>query len=123
MQDKINAKEIVERMEQLLDNEISGYWEVKEKWQAAAVALPVAVIKEIAEAQERVCLLCKELPEGIGDTLLDYDTYLEMAATRLAHYYGYLFGNEALPYIEPGYGADLLLTGQYQRTMQEWYGI
>lgn len=51
-----------------------------------------------------------------------YRSHLETAVPKLAHYYGYLLGNELLPRIIPGYHRDTALTAQYQRMLRDYFG-
>lgn len=56
------------------------------------------------------------------DDVIEYVSYLETIAPKLAHYYGYLLGNELLPYIIPGYHADMALTLQYGTILKTYFG-
>lgn len=56
------------------------------------------------------------------DDVIEYVSYLETIAPKLAHYYGYLLGNELLPYIIPGYHADMALTLQYRTMLKTYFG-
>ena len=60
----------------------------------------------------------KELYEDVTA----YVSYLEATGPKLAHYYGYLLGNELLPYIIPGYHADMALTRQYRIMLSNYFG-
>lgn len=57
---------------------------------------------------------------GVNDAIIEYTTYLETFGPKLAHYFGYLLGDELLPKIIPGYQPDLLLTNRYQAWLQEY---
>lgn len=52
-----------------------------------------------------------------------YINHVETIVPKLAHYYGYLLGNELLPRVMPGYYPDMKLTLQYTRMMQEYLGV
>lgn len=52
-----------------------------------------------------------------------YINHIETLVPKLAHYYGYLLGNELLPRVIPGYYPDMKLTLQYTGMMQEYLGI
>ena len=41
---------------------------------------------------------------------------------KLAHYYGYLMGNELLQNCVPGYHSDLVLDIQYTNMLEEYFG-
>lgn len=60
----------------------------------------------------------KELHEDV----IVYVSYLETIAPKLAHYYGYLLGNELLPHVIPGYYADMVLTVQYRMMLRDYFG-
>lgn len=47
------------------------------------------------------------------DDITAYTTYLETVGPKLAHYFGYLLGDELLPKIVPGYQPDPILTIRY----------
>lgn len=49
-------------------------------------------------------------------------SHLETVGPKLAHYYGYLLGNELLNRIIPGYHPDNVLTIQYRMMMQQYFG-
>lgn len=51
-----------------------------------------------------------------------YICHLEAVGLKLAHYYGYLLGNQLFPRIIPGYGADAPLTLQYQIKLEDYLG-
>lgn len=67
----------------------------------------------------------KQLPEGledVTDAIISYETALECSGMKLAHYYGYLMGNELLPHCVPGYYPDLVLDIQYTQMLEEYFG-
>jgi len=51
--------------------------------------------------------------EETYETVMEYISHLETVVPKLAHYYGYLLGNEMLPNILPGYCEDVRLTLGY----------
>lgn len=51
-----------------------------------------------------------------------YVSHLENTGPKLAHYYGYLLGNDLLPRIVPGYHPDEVLTIQYRMMMRDYFG-
>lgn len=57
-----------------------------------------------------------------GD-IIAYISHLETVGPKLAHYYGYMFGNQLFPRIIPGYSEDLHLTFQYQHMLETYLGI
>ena len=57
-----------------------------------------------------------------NDDIITYVTYLETFGPKLAHYFGYLLGDELLPRIVPGYQPDPLLTTGYRAWMRTYLG-
>ena len=51
-----------------------------------------------------------------------YACHLETVVPKLAHYYGYLLGNELLPRIIPGYYEDSVLTIKYNTMLTDYFG-
>ncbi len=58
-----------------------------------------------------------------NDAIIEYTTYLETVGPKLAHYFGYLLGDELLPRIVPGYQPDLILTIRYRDWVRTYMGI
>ena len=61
----------------------------------------------------------QELYEGISM----YINYLETVGPKLAHYYGYILGNQLFPCVIPGYDEDLRLTLRYHHMLENYFGI
>lgn len=57
------------------------------------------------------------------ETVIEYTSHLETVGQKLAHYYGYILGNELLPRIIPGYYADTLQTARYTVMIEEYLGL
>ena len=55
--------------------------------------------------------------------ILDYICHLETLVPKLAHYYGYMLGNQLFPHIVPGYREDLKLTAEYRQTLEAYLGV
>ena len=67
----------------------------------------------------------KGLPEELQDVteaVISYETALECSGMKLAHYYGYLMGNELLQNCVPGYHSDLVLDIQYTNMLEKYFG-
>ena len=67
----------------------------------------------------------RQLPEGTGDicdAIRSYEIDLEICGTKLAHYYGYLVGNELLKHCVPGYHSDMVLDINYRRLLTDYFG-
>ena len=56
------------------------------------------------------------------DDITAYTTYLDTLGPKLAHYFGYLLGDELLPRIVPGYQTDRTLTFQYKIMLEQYLG-
>ena len=56
------------------------------------------------------------------ENVITYSAHLETAGPKLAHYYGYLFGNEILLRVIPGYHPDAVLTLRYQTMLRKHFG-
>lgn len=56
------------------------------------------------------------------ETAIDYVSYLETVGPKLAHYYGYILGNDLLPRLIPGYHPDMAQTAQYRMLLQQYMG-
>lgn len=56
------------------------------------------------------------------EDVTEYVCYLESAGPKLAHYYGYLLGNELLYRIVPGYHPDMALTLSYCTMLEKHFG-
>ena len=58
-----------------------------------------------------------------NDAIIEYTTYLETVGPKLAHYFGYLLGDELLARIVPGYQPDPLLTIRYRNWVRTYMGM
>ena len=47
------------------------------------------------------------------DVIRSYYVYLEVTGPKLAHFWGYRFANQLLPWVEPGYVSDGAQTSMY----------
>lgn len=67
----------------------------------------------------------KQLPadlEDVQEAVISYETALECCGMKLAHYYGYLAGNELLYFLIPGYRADTVLDIRYSHMLEQYFG-
>ena len=67
----------------------------------------------------------KQLPEELKEAeaaVCDYETALECSGMRLAHFYGYLMGNELLYHCVPGYHSDSVLDIRYAQLLENFFG-
>lgn len=65
--------------------------------------------------------LPKELHETC-DAVTRYRTILETSGMKLAHYYGYLLGNDLLKCCVPGYQPDHVLDFRYRHMLEHYFG-
>ena len=56
------------------------------------------------------------------EAVISYTSHLETVGPKLAHYYGYLLGNELLPRVVPGYHVDSVLTMRYADMLNRYFG-
>ena len=56
------------------------------------------------------------------EAVTSFVNYLETVGPKLAHYYGYLLGNELLPRIILGYRPDIVQTIQYRIRLEKFFG-
>ena len=63
--------------------------------------------EELKEAEEAVC---------------SYETALECSGNKLAHYFGYLMGNELFAHCIPGYHPDTVLDITYTHMIEKYFG-
>jgi len=62
---------------------------------------------------------CHQFQEAISD----YYIHMECAGPKLAHYAGYLIGNQLLPWVEPGYREDYHQTFLYSLDIKKYIGV
>ena len=56
------------------------------------------------------------------EDVITYTSHLETVGPKLAHYFGYLLGNELLPRVVPGYHIDSVLTIKYKSMLEDYLG-
>lgn len=56
------------------------------------------------------------------EDITTYISHLETVGPKLAHYYGYMLGNQLFPRIIPGYSADTQLTLRYLHMLENYFG-
>ena len=82
-------------------------------------------LPEYEQAQKNRERFYSRLTSAQRETYEDVSTYtshLETVGPKLAHYFGYLLGNELLPRIIPGYCADSVLTIKYNAILEKYMG-
>lgn len=60
--------------------------------------------------------------QKIYEHIAAYTCYMETVGPKLAHYYGYILGNQLLPQVVPGYHPDNLLTMGYTAMLNRHFG-
>lgn len=83
-------------------------------------------LPEYVKAQTTIDSFFAHLPDQYNElieVLIGYISYLETTGPKLAHYFGYLLGNDILPNIVPGYHTDHVLTMQYGSMLSDYLGI
>lgn len=82
-------------------------------------------LPEYACARRVLNRFCASLTPGqqtLYEAVIAYISYLETAGPKLAHYCGYLLGNQLLPRIVPGYHTDAALTERYHMMLANYFG-
>lgn len=80
---------------------------------------------EYVAAQETVRSFCSRLSReqrAVYEDIAAYIALLETVIPKVAHYNGFMLGNELLPRMIPGYQPDVQLTMQYRRMMEKLLG-
>ena len=60
--------------------------------------------------------------KALYQPVTEYVSYLETVTPKLAHYYGYLFGNELLQRVAPGYQPNMAFMLQYCMKLEKYFG-
>lgn len=67
-------------------------------------------------------LLTPEQKQRLFQPIRSYINTLRCEAPKLAHYYGYLFGNSLLPLVVPAYCNDPMLEMRYDSYLKDYFG-
>ena len=62
------------------------------------------------------------LQDAYVESITEYIASLETFVPKLAHYYGYMLGNDILHDLVPGYFPDTVLTMRYQSMLECYFG-
>lgn len=87
----------------------------------AAMKLP-----DYEKAQEQITKfygLLSDAQKKLYEDVSEYTCYLETVGPKLAHYCGYLLGNELLPRVIPGFCPDMAYTVRYGIQLEEFFGV
>ena len=72
--------------------------------------------------QEQFCAALSPAQQDCYEDIIAYISHLETVGPKLAHYYGYMHGNQLFPRIIPGYCTDTQLTLRYQHMLKNYLG-
>ena len=68
---------------------------------------------EAEETANAILQAHKEIMAEYEEDILSYYVHLEITGPKLAHFWGYRFANQFLPWVEPGYVSDGAQTSLY----------
>lgn len=74
------------------------------------------------KVRDRFYSLLSPVQQKLYEDVITYTSHLETVGPKLAHYYGYLLGNELLPRVVPGYHVDSVLTMRYTDMLNHYFG-
>lgn len=77
-------------------------------------------------AEKYIRKLRVQLGEGhdyLWDAVSSYEAALEVCGSKLAHFYGYLIGNDLLCHCVPCYQPDPALTLRYEFLLEKYFGM
>lgn len=80
--------------------------------------LPEAVLAYDCARQFHLSLTDAENEQA--EPIAEYYCHLETAGYKLAHYWGFWYGDELLPNVVPGYVPDLAVTVAYRRMVRDF---
>lgn len=83
-------------------------------------------LPEYVKAQENIdafFALLTSAQKELFEDIIEYISYMETTGPKLAHYYGYIMGNDILHNLVPGYHPDNVLTMQYNSMLADYWGI
>ncbi len=72
--------------------------------------------------RDRFYSLLTSAQRKIYEDVITYNSHLETVGPKLAHYFGYILGNEFLPRVIPGYHPDPVLTIRYTTMLENYFG-
>lgn len=74
------------------------------------------------KVRDRFYSLLTPAQQKTYEDVITYTSHLETVGPKLAHYYGYILGNELLPRVIPGYHVDSVLTMRYTAMLEDYFG-
>lgn len=84
------------------------------------------LLPQVQASQETINAFLKRLREqpvekrDSIDGITSYMSYYETVGYKLAHYFGFIFADEFLEHVIPGYYRDSATTSKYKRELQEY---
>lgn len=87
-----------------------------------ATARKLPVYERAEKARSLFYATLTPTQQTIYEDVLTYTTHLETVLPKLAHYYGYMLGNQLLPLVVPGYHPDTVLTFRYRAMLHDYFG-
>ena len=60
--------------------------------------------------------------QDIFEPIISYKSVLEVSGMKLAHYFGYLLGNQLFYRSIPGYHSDAMLDLRYRCLLEDYFG-
>lgn len=81
------------------------------------------------KARDTIDAFYKGMQERYKDKLdltadiTSFYSYLRTTGYKIAHYFGFLFADQFLPYVIPDYVADRANTGHYRKTLQAYLDV
>ena len=76
--------------------------------------------EDAQDSRNRFFAALDEAQKNTYHPITTYFCYLETTVPKLAHYFGYLLGNDLLPQLVPGYQPDLVQTLGYRRMLEDY---
>ena len=78
--------------------------------------------EQAQKGRDRFYSLLTPAQKEIYEDVVAYTSHLETVGPKLAHYLGYILGNELLPRVVPGYHSDMVLTIKYNTMLEDYLG-
>ena len=72
---------------------------------------------------ERFYAALSPAQRALYESISAYISHLETVGPKLAHYYGYMFGNQLFSRIILGYDEEMQLTVRYQQMLENFLGV
>lgn len=79
--------------------------------------------KNALRVQEKFYTVLSPAQKDKYVNIIAYISHLETVGPKLAHYYGYVLGNQLFPRVIPGYVSDYQLTLEYRRMLEKYFEI